>query len=152
MPQGPSQDFTPKLFVVGRRNSLISILLEVLLEEEQSRFGVRSAGIEPAGRLHPGLKKFLTAYETEALDLTRLESTPISVALNDHVQLVAYTSRAVKDEGPIVATTGETLVLDTERFAEDLRSEEDPEAFRRVFGTMREQVVPEILEPLGLES
>lgn len=152
MPSGPSQDFTPKLFVVGRKNTLVSILLEILLEEEQNRFGVRSAGIEPAGRLHPGLKKFLASYETEGLDLSRLESTPISVALNDHVQLVAYTSGTVKDEGPIVATTGETLVLETGSFAEKLRGAEDPETFREVLDSMREQVVPDLLDPLGLNS
>ena len=60
--------------------------------------------------------------------------------------------RHYADETAIVATTGETLVLEAASFEEQLRDSEDPADFRRVLETMREEVVPDLLEPLGLNT
>lgn len=148
---GPgTQDFAPKIFVVGRRNELISPLLELILEEEQNRFGVRSAGIDPSGRLHPEVTEFLSEYDFDEMDPTELESTPISVALDDHVQLVAFTEPSVQEEGPIIATTGEKVTLDTGELRGRLREAGDRDRFREGFEELREKAENQILNTLGL--
>ena len=151
MSPSPGQDFAPKILVVGRQNELISILLEIVLKEEQSRFGVRSAGIEPSGRLHPGMKQFLGEYEPDDVEPEDLRSTPISVALDDHVQLVAFTEPSVREEGPIIATTGDKITLETGSLRKELSETPNPDRFRAALEELRTTAGDEILETMGLD-
>lgn len=145
-----TQDFAPKIFVVGRQNELLSPLLELILKEEQNRFGVRSAGIDPSGRIHPELREFLSECDFDEVDPTELESTPISVALDDHVQLVAFTEPSVREDGPIIATTGDKVTLETDELRERLREANDRETFREGYEQLREKAANRVLDTLGL--
>jgi hypothetical protein len=151
MSPSPGQDFAPKILVVGRQNELISILLEIVLKEEQSRFGVRSAGVEPSGRLHPGMKQFLGEYESDDVQPEDLRSTPISVALDDHVQLVAFTEPSVREEGPIIATTGDKITLETGTLRKELSESPNLDRFRAALDELRTTAGEEILETMGLD-
>lgn len=145
-----SDDFSPIIFVLGRNNTLISIMLEVLLEERQNRFGVESAGIEPCQSIDKGLSDFLKDYEPEEVRMESLQSTPVSVALNDHVKLVVYTSETVKRDGPIIATMGDKVTLDTSPYRKKLRETEDLGTYYDVFDRLEEKCLPKITESLGL--
>lgn len=151
MNPSPGQDFAPKILVVGRQNELLSILLEMVLKEEQSRFGVRSAGIEPSGRLHPGMKQFLKEYESDDVEPEDLRSTPISVALDDHVQLVAFTEPSVREEGPIIATTGDKVTLETGSLRKGLSETPNPDRLRSALEELRTTAGEQILETMGLD-
>ncbi len=145
-------DFSPKIFVLGRENALVSPMIELVLKEEQSRFGVRSAGIEPSGRLRSGLMEFLLDYQPEAVDLDEISSDPIGAVLNDHVQLVAYLSREVRRDAPIIATTGESVTLETESLRRRLNGTGRIDAYYEAMEDIREDTLPAILEPLGLDD
>lgn len=145
-------DFSPKLFVVGRDNTLVSILLEFLLKKNQNRFGVQSAGVKPEGRLDDTLKKFLKELDTEGVDLSTFRSSPIGSVLNEHVKLVAYVSPEVKRKGPIVATTGETITLQTDDLREKLEQSTDLETYFECYERLSNEHLPKLLEPLGLEQ
>ncbi len=151
MKRPSDRDFAPKIFIVGRKNELVSPLIQLILEDEQNRFGVRSAGIEPSGRLDSGLKDFLAEYESEDVDPASLESTPISVGLDDHVQLVAFTEPSVREEGPIIATPGDKVTLETGELRECFREASTPDEFRELFEELRDRVTDQILTTLGIE-
>lgn len=143
-------DFAPKIFILGRHNTIVSPLIELVVKEEQNRFGVRSAGIEPTGQLNREFVEFFNDYDPD-LELEEFGSNAISSVLNDHVQLVAYLSETIQREAPIIATTGESITLETEPYREQLADDPTLEDYYQVIDEIRESTLPKILEPLGLD-
>lgn len=150
-PKTPGNDFAPKILVLGRTNTTRSIMLEALLEESQSRFGVESAGIEPARHPDPGALKVLEERDLEEVDLGELQSDPISSALNDHIQLVVYLSSGVKTDGPIIATAGDKVTLEVPDVDPDEADSLEP--YRAVLKKLENDVLDRIIEEeLGLTA
>jgi hypothetical protein len=143
-------DFAPKIFILGRHNTIVSPLIELVVREEQNRFGVRSAGIEPTGQLNREFIEFFNDYDPD-LELEEFGSDPISAVLNDHVQLVAYLSETIQREAPIIATTGESITLSTEPYRQQLADNPTLDDYYRVIDQIRESTLPKFLDPLGLD-
>lgn len=151
MPQmSPDNDFSPKLLVLGRRNTTRSIILEALLEEAQNRFGVESAGFDPAKKPDPRALKVLDEMGLEEIDLRDLESTPISAALNEHIKLVIYLSPSIKEDAPIIATAGDKVTLDVPPVEPD--DEESLKPYRDLLEDLRNRVDEILEEELGLTA
>lgn len=146
-----NEDFSPKILVVGRENSGLSILLEVLLEvSEHNRFGTKSAGINPRGEINPLIWRYLTENYSEEVELNELRSTPISAALDDHIKLVAYMTDQIRQNGPIIATTGDKMTLDLSHERKQVRNAEDLSDMGNIVEQIREQTVREVLGTLDL--
>lgn len=138
-----SENFGPRVLVVGRHNRHRSPMLEVLLGEAQSRYEVISAGIDPGDAIDPGAVRAMREIGHELEDH---RPRPISAALNHHLALVAYVAPRVEAEGPVIATPGERVVLDVEAPRGLDEPGEDPlDAYRAVRDALREEHLPELL-------
>lgn len=149
VPKSPGEDFAPKILVLGRTNTTRSLMLEALLKEHQNRFGVASAGINPAKRPDPRTLKVLDEENLDEVDLNELESEPISSVLNDHIQLIVYVTEDVKHDGPIIATAGDKVTLEVPDV--DSPDDESLAEHRELLDRLRTTVLGRILEEqLGL--
>ncbi|MFB6346933.1 MAG: hypothetical protein ABEK50_14500 [bacterium] len=145
VPMSPGDDFAPKIFILGRTNTSRSLMLEALLEEHQSRFGVESAGIDPAETPDEKTLRVLEELDLEQVNLKELNSEPISTALDDHIKLVVYVSQSLKEDAPIIATAGDKVTLDVPEVDES-RADDPLEAHRRVLNYIESEALEVILE------
>lgn len=145
MPSNPG-DFGPRILVLGRANRHRSPMLAAMLREAQSKRGVLSAGVEPAERVDP---KAVQVMREIGFELEDHRPQPISTALNDHLALIVYVSPAVEEEGPIIATPGERLVVDVVHPRQLMGGVEEPlDAYRQVRDALREEHLPRVLDVL----
>lgn len=136
------ESFGPIILVVGRHDRIRSPILASELKIEQSRFDVKSAGIEPADR---PVAQVVSLYEDQAGE-NQLRPLPISASLDDHLKLVVYVSESVKQDAPIIATPADKLTLGLEPLDESGGIEsgtiEDYQDY------VRQEWIPDVMEEL----
>lgn len=148
-----SDQFKPKILIVGRENRHRSVMLETYLGEKIRRFGVVSAGLEPARKRDPRAVRVLREADYQ---IPGPGPRSLGQLVDEHVQLLIYVSPDIEQEAPIIATAGQTLTLDLPDPENRCDQYDDPlQPYRRLLDTIRKQVpdrVRKIVPQVDLDS
>jgi hypothetical protein len=115
------------------------------LKERIDRYGLLTAGVEPADSVAAGV---LQIFEREGIDPEGIETGPLGRAVNENLRLITYVHETVLDAAPVIAAPCESMVFDLPDPARRIEEGDDP---KQVFFQLRDQIVEDVV-PRVLEE
>lgn len=139
-------DFKPTILIVGDRAQARAPLLHGFLQEHVTRYGLLTAGVDPADTVAAGVMQI---FEQEGISPEGIETGPLGRSVNQNLRLIVFVSEAVKQKAPVIAAPCENLVFDLPDPEVEINEGADPrDVFYRLRDRIKKDAVPAILDEI----
>jgi len=141
-----TDDFHPKILIVGAHARARAPLVHGFLKEKVRRYGLVTAGVEPVDSVAGGV---LQLFEEEEISPEGIHTGPLGRAVNENLRLIIWVSEQVQKESPVIAASCEKLVFDLPDPAKEIDAGKDPtEVFYDLRDRVKQTVVPRVLNEI----
>lgn len=139
------EQFQPKVLILGRRNRHRSQMLEGLLRRELNRFGVISAGLNPAEEIDP---RAVEVMKELGVDIAGQVPNSPGQLIDEPLQMVVYVNQGVKRDAPVIAASCPEKVLDIPDPERSTTFDDPLDSYRELRERMQKESVPTICSDL----